>query len=80
MVCGSRRWSSASRVVPPGLAGGAPGAPSEVWLERDGSRRRLGGKTSLDLRAGDIVEIRTAGGGGWGAPDEAAGSLARLGP
>jgi N-methylhydantoinase B len=60
------------RVAPPGLAGGAPGATSEVWLERDGSRRRLGGKTSLDLRADDVVEIRTAGGGGWGAPDGAA--------
>jgi N-methylhydantoinase B len=57
-----------ARVAPPGLAGGAPGALSEVWLERDGERSALGGKTSLELRAGDVVEVRTAGGGGWGAP------------
>jgi N-methylhydantoinase B len=56
------------RVAPPGLAGGESGAPSQLWLERDGSRSPLEGKTSLDLRAGDIVEICTAGGGGWGEP------------
>ena len=30
--------------------------------------RRLPAKCSLDLRAGDLLEIRTPGGGGWGAP------------
>jgi N-methylhydantoinase B len=60
------------RVAPPGLAGGEPGALSEVWLERDGSRRRLEGKTSLDLRTDDVIEIRTAGGGGWGPSTGAA--------
>ncbi|MBS1677774.1 MAG: hydantoinase B/oxoprolinase family protein [Actinobacteria bacterium] len=54
------------RIAPPGGAGGEPGALSEVWLDRDGDRRRLPGKTSLELRAGDRVEVLTAGGGGWG--------------
>lgn len=55
-------------VAPPGLAGGEPGARSEVWLERDGARSALRGKAVIDLRAGDVIEVRTAGGGGWGAP------------
>jgi N-methylhydantoinase B/oxoprolinase/acetone carboxylase alpha subunit len=57
-----------ARVPPPGLAGGEPGARSEVWLERDGERTPLGGKVSLELLADDVVEVRTAGGGGWGPP------------
>jgi N-methylhydantoinase B len=55
-----------ARVPPPGLAGGAPGAVSELWLERDGSRTALPGKSSIELKIGDVVEVLTAGGGGWG--------------
>ena len=54
-------------VAPPGLAGGAPGARSEVWLERDGRREPIAGKASVELRAGDVIDVLTAGGGGWGA-------------
>jgi N-methylhydantoinase B len=57
-----------SRVPPPGLRGGAAGALSEVWLERDGERVPLGGKVSVELRVGDVIEVLTAGGGGWGEP------------
>jgi N-methylhydantoinase B len=57
-----------ARIAPPGLAGGAPGSLSEVWLERDGQRTPIAGKQSLTLRAGDVVEVLTAGGGGWGSP------------
>jgi N-methylhydantoinase B len=57
-----------SRVPPPGLAGGADGAPSEVWLERDGERLPLAGKASVELRVGDVIEVLSAGGGGWGTP------------
>jgi N-methylhydantoinase B len=57
-----------AKVPPPGLAGGAPGALSAIWLERDGARRAIAGKTSLALTIGDVVEILTAGGGGWGQP------------
>jgi N-methylhydantoinase B len=57
-----------ARIPPPGLAGGEPGARSEVWLERGGERTPLGGKVSLELLPDDVVEVRTAGGGGWGSP------------
>ncbi|HEY2440932.1 MAG TPA: hydantoinase B/oxoprolinase family protein [Solirubrobacteraceae bacterium] len=55
-------------VAPPGLGGGRPGAVSEIWLERAGARRAIPGKASIALSAGDVVEVLTAGGGGWGAP------------
>jgi N-methylhydantoinase B/oxoprolinase/acetone carboxylase alpha subunit len=47
---------------PPGGAGGGPGARGQNLL----NGRRLPAKCSLDLRAGDLLEIRTPGGGGWG--------------
>jgi N-methylhydantoinase B len=47
---------------PPGGAGGGPGARGQNLL----NGRRLPAKCSLDLRAGDVLEIRTPGGGGWG--------------
>ena len=50
---------------PPGAAGGAPGAPGRNLL----NGRPLPAKCSLDLRAGDLLEIRTPGGGGWGRPE-----------
>ena len=39
-----------------------PGRPGRNLL----NGRRLPAKCSLDLRAGDVLEIRTPGGGGWG--------------
>ena len=47
---------------PRGAAGGDDGAPGQNLL----NGRRLPAKCSLDLRAGDVLEIRTPGGGGWG--------------
>jgi N-methylhydantoinase B len=53
---------------PWGLAGGEPGATGEDWLFRPGSApERLPGKTTLVVRAGDRLLVRTPGGGGWGA-------------
>ncbi len=53
---------------PWGLAGGGPGAVGEDWLlKRDGSREKLPGKTTVDVRAGDRLLVLTPGGGGWGA-------------
>lgn len=51
---------------PYGLSGGAPGAPGENMLIRDGIASRLPGKVQLQLDAGDVLSIRTPGGGGWG--------------
>ena len=59
-----RRTSS-----PPGLWGGAPGAPGENWLlpRGDESRaERLPDKCTVRLAAGDVLRMLTPGGGGWG--------------
>ena len=54
-----------------GLAGGEPGAVGENWLlpgGEEGAAIRLPDKCTLQGRAGDVIRIRTPGGGGWGAP------------
>jgi N-methylhydantoinase B len=56
-----------ARIAPWGLAGGADGEPSAVWLERNGERTALRGKGSVELRRDDVVIVETAGGGGCGA-------------
>jgi N-methylhydantoinase B len=50
--------------LPAGAAGGAPGAVGENRL----NGKKIGSKVSLDLAAGDVIELRTPGGGGWGRP------------
>jgi len=55
---------------PYGLGGGEPGMPGEDWLvSGDGRREKLPSKIELKVKPGDIVEIRTPGGGGYGEPD-----------
>jgi len=54
------------RAAPYGLAGGQPGRPGANLLIRDDQERPLPGKGSVSLRAGDILSIRTPGGGGFG--------------
>ena len=54
---------------PHGAAGGEPGAAGENRL----NGRRTGAKWSRELTAGDVLEIRTPGGGGYGPPDVTAG-------
>lgn len=49
--------------APQGAAGGAAGAVGENLLNGE----RLPAKCRRELRAGDVLEIRTPGGGGWGA-------------
>jgi N-methylhydantoinase B len=58
------RW----RHLPWGLGGGGPGGGTRVVLVKDGKRTDVPVKTTLTLAAGDIVEIMTAGGGGYGNP------------
>ena len=61
------------RTVPPrGLAGGGDGAPGRNVLIRDGDERELPSKTTLTIRTGDILSIRSPGGGGWGEGDPSA--------
>jgi N-methylhydantoinase B/oxoprolinase/acetone carboxylase alpha subunit len=56
---------------PWGLAGGQPGAPGENWLLPGGAEERarlLPAKVTLELDRGDVVRMRTPGGGGYGSP------------
>ncbi|MFJ8666658.1 hydantoinase B/oxoprolinase family protein [Streptomyces sp. NPDC093600] len=58
------------RVPPYGMAGGAPGALGENTVERaDGTVERLGGVDAVDVGPGDVLVVRTPGGGGYGTPD-----------
>ena len=56
------------RDVPPyGLAGGAPGAPSDVTIRRgDGTEEQHPAKFLTNVRKGDLLRIRLAGAGGYG--------------
>lgn len=53
------------------MAGGKPGSVGHNYVFRkvDGGfeKSNLGGKAQVYLEAGEIMEIQTAGGGGWGA-------------
>ena len=54
---------------PWGLAGGGPGATGENWLLPGGDEslaERLPDKCTVEVRAGDVIRMRTPGGGGWG--------------
>jgi N-methylhydantoinase B/oxoprolinase/acetone carboxylase alpha subunit len=54
---------------PWGLAGGGGGAPGENWLlpgGREEDARLLPDKCTIGLAAGDVLRIRTPGGGGYG--------------
>jgi N-methylhydantoinase B len=53
-----------------GVAGGMAGAPFRVTIDPGGpDEREMDGLTSGEpMRAGEVVRIRTTGGGGWGDP------------
>jgi N-methylhydantoinase B len=61
--------SERRRFQPYGLQRGEPGLAGQNSLRRDGEENPLPGKTDLHLKAGDIIQIATPGGGGWGKPD-----------
>jgi N-methylhydantoinase B len=67
-------------VVPPyGLFGGEPGRCLRVVLNPGTPQERvLRGKTNCTIQAGDVVQIETAGGGGYGPPAERPAELAAL--
>ena len=57
--------------TPPwGLEGGGAGYPNRVRVRRaaDGSTETYGKATGLKLGPGDVIELRTGGGGGFGQP------------
>jgi len=52
------------RHAPQGAEGGCPGTPGENRVGED----VVPPKARRELAAGDVVTVRTPGGGGWGAP------------
>ncbi|MCB0911242.1 MAG: hydantoinase B/oxoprolinase family protein, partial [Propionibacteriaceae bacterium] len=55
------------RVPPYGMAGGRPGEVGRNLVHRaDGTEVELAGCDSVELATGDVLEIRTPGGGGYG--------------
>lgn len=59
------------RVGPQGALGGADGAPNEVTVWRGGvpyTPEHLSKEQDIPLKAGDRVEVKTPGGGGYGDP------------
>ncbi|MEV6166419.1 hydantoinase B/oxoprolinase family protein [Streptomyces sp. NPDC052052] len=63
------------RIRPYGMAGGEPGALGEQYVERADGRTvtPLRGCDSADLERGDVLVLRTPGGGGYGAPEPSPG-------
>jgi len=61
------------RNPPWGLDGGQPGRRGEDRVRRDKKTSRVPSKVRLDLKAGDSIELRTPGGGGWGRSDKRSG-------
>jgi N-methylhydantoinase B len=59
--------SERRRTAPRGSSGGGDGAVGRNILMRDGHEQELPSKTTISARAGDIISIRSPGGGGWGA-------------
>ncbi|MHA1609165.1 MAG: hydantoinase B/oxoprolinase family protein [Candidatus Njordarchaeales archaeon] len=55
---------------PWGLNNGEPGAPGEYILIRKGRKIKLRSKQIINVDAGDIIIIRTPGGGGYGDPSK----------
>jgi N-methylhydantoinase B len=58
--------SERRRTAPYGLGGGEPGARGENLLMRHDEVQALPGKVQIQVEAGDILSLRTPGGGGWG--------------
>ena len=63
--------SERRKFTPQGFHGGHHGQPGENVLLRGGYEEvHLAGKETLDVEAGDVLSIRTPGGGGWGKPED----------
>ena len=57
---------------PAGMRGGEPGSLGQNVLLREGKEEVLPGKVTFQAHAGDVVSVRSPGGGGWGVPSESA--------
>jgi len=61
-------YSDHHRLGPRGMSHGAPGARAEFIVEHGRTRRELPPLVIEELKAGDLLRVRTAGGGGYGRP------------
>lgn len=66
--CQATILSERRRFAPYGLQGGEDGKNGENLLLRAGETMPLPGKCTVELKAGDVLSIRTPGGGGYGKP------------
>jgi N-methylhydantoinase B len=62
--------SERRRFPPYGLGGGEPGQPGENRLIRKDDEITLPGKGTFEVQPGDIISIRTPGGGGFGKQED----------
>lgn len=60
--------SERRRLPPYGLRGGEPGAHGRNVLVHHGNEHNLPGKVEIRVESGDVLSLRTPGGGGWGRP------------
>ena len=56
------------RIAAEGVFGGGPGRHAENLIERDGETISVGSKAGVELKKGDLLIMRTGGGGGYGEP------------
>src|SRR5579871_1928541 len=57
------------RVGPPGVLGGEPGQPNQIEIYQSGRKMipvHLSKDQDIQLHAGDVIRVRTPGGGGYG--------------
>jgi N-methylhydantoinase B len=59
------------RFAPYGLYGGQPGTAQEAIYNPDTENRHIG-KTTMDIKKGDVLRLITSGAGGWSNPLERA--------
>ncbi len=60
-----------------GLFGGADGAHAEIIVEGPNGAIRLKSKTARTLKTGELLRVRTGGGGGYGLAAERPGDLSK---
>lgn len=61
------------RVGPPGVLGGKPGQPNQIEIMQSGIKMvpiHLSKDQDIELTAGDVIRVRTPGGGGYGKAEE----------
>ena len=72
-ICADDAWLTAaytrSKVPPWPLMGGQPGSSNHIVIRRaNGGREHYAVVSKLPLNAGDVIQIMTATGAGWGDP------------